>query len=149
MLDKTQDHRDAEVVEKGLGVGMRFSCTVGQGRQIEMTAGVPADWSAAEFNLLLDKLAGCMDRQAARYELHDLRLALEQTEAQLRVNAVQLADYEARALAEWGASARRGDFQPTGKQKQEIANYKSTDVRIRDHIEKLRKDIKKAEDKCR
>lgn len=149
MLDKMKEHQEAEAVEKGLGVGIRYSCAVGKNRQIEMTAGVPADWSAAEFNSLLDKLGTCMDRQSVKYDLHDLRLALEQTEDQLHANAVQLAQYEANAIAEWGRGQRQGNWKPSNKQTQDITNYRSTDARIRQHIEKLQKDIKDAEAKCR
>lgn len=149
MLDKTQGHAEAETVEKGLGVGIQYQCAVGKNRQITMTAGVPLDWTTPEFNALLDKLGAAMDRQSAKYDLHDLKLALAQTEEDLGKQEQMREAYEVNAQAEWLASNRQGSWKPTGKQTADIGNYKNTSDRIRQHIVKLRKDIKDAEEKCR
>ncbi len=149
MLDKISQQQDAETVEKGLGVGIRFAVSVGNGRQIEMTAGVPLDWEKDEFNNLFDKLGGVMDRQAMRYQLHDMRLALEQGESQLRANMQQLANYEATCAADWQGRGRHGEFRMSESQRKQADNYKSTDQHLRTQIEKMRKDIKDVEEKCR
>lgn len=147
MLDPKQ-HHDAETVEKGLGLGIRFACTVGQGRQIEMTAGVPLDWKQDQINDLLDKLATGMDRQSYRYQLHDMKAALEQTERELSTNRQQLANFEDQCAAEFSRRGKNGEFRYSENQEKQRGNYANTEQRIVAHIEKLRKDIKDAEAKC-
>lgn len=149
MLSKIDQREDADKVEKGLGVGIRFAVTVGQGRQIEMTAGVPLDWSGDDFNLILDKLGGCMDRQAWRYQLHDMKLALEQAEQQLRTNARQLDLYESQCQTEWSQRNKQGELRLSESQLKQVGNFKNTDQHLKQQIEKLRKDIKDVEEKCR
>ena len=151
MLDKTQQHSDTETVEKALGLGVQFTVTVGQGRQIAMTAGVPLDWTGEEINNLLDKLAAGLDRQAMRYQLHDMRLQLAQAEQQLLTNRQQLVNYERANLEAWERDTRRSGraFKPSENQEKQAQNFKNTDQHLAVQIERLRKDIKDVEEKCR
>lgn len=146
MLDKTQD---VSVTEKDLGVGIRFACTVGSGRQIEMTAGIPLDWDVEKMNGILDRLAITMNRQALKYQLHDMKLALEQAERQLETTRQQVGNYEQTAMAEWERGGRKGAFRASESQTKQIQNYKNSEGLLIENIKKLRRDIKDTEEQCR
>lgn len=149
-LRRPQDTQaDAEVVEKGLGLGIRFACSVGSNRQIEMTAGVPLDWPGQELNGTLDKLAQAMDRQALRYELHDRKLLLERTERDLETNRTQRTRLEAQYRNEFSSSGRKGEWNPTTSQAKQLDNYANTVEHLTEQVKKIRQDIKDAEEKCR
>jgi hypothetical protein len=149
MLDKTKGQTEAETVEKGLGVGVRFACTVGNGRQIEMTAGVPLDWESQDFNTLMDKLAGVMDRQALRYELHDRKEALAKAERDLMTNRQQLANYEQQCQNDWERRGKQGDFRMSENQNKQALNFKNTEGHLSEMIRRMRVDIEEVERKCR
>lgn len=146
MLDKTTQ---ADVTEKDLGVGIRFACTVGNGRQIEMTAGIPLDWESPKINGILDKLASAMDRQSLRYQLHDMKQLLEQTERQLMTNRQQLANYEQKCLTEWEIGGRKGEWRATESQRKQSDNFKNNATHLAEQITKIRADIKDVEARCR
>lgn len=149
MLDKTKQHAEAETVEKGLGVGIRFACTVGNGRQIEMTAGVPLDWDARQFNDQLDKLAEVMDRQALRYELHDRQEALAKAQRDLATNRQQLINYEQTCQGDWNRRGKQGEFRMSENQLKQAQNYKNTEDHLAELIRRMRSDIEDVERKCR
>ena len=146
MLDKTQV---AEVAEKDLGIGVQFAVTVGNGRQITMTAGIPLHWDKAAIDNVLDKLGTAMDRQAAKCQLDDIKLAIEQTESALATTRQQLANYDQANTAEWERSNRRGGFRPSESQIKQAGNFRNTEQAQVAAIEKLHKDLKDAENKCR
>lgn len=149
MLDKTKSHADAETVEKGLGVGIRFACTVGNGRQIEMTAGVPLDWESEHYNTLMDKLAAVMDRQALRYELHDRQEALAKAERDLATSRQQLINYEQQCRNDWDRRGKQGDFRMSENQSKQAQNFQNTSEHLVDLIKRMRADIEEVERKCR
>lgn len=106
-----------------LGLGIRFAGTVGNSKQIEMTAGIPLDWDAAQINAVLDKLATAMDRQAAKYMVIDMELDIKGEENLLNTNIMQ----RERALGKWKsefeASGRHGEWKPTAQQSNELKTW--------------------------
>ena len=149
MLDKTKSHTEAETVEKGLGVGIRFAVAVGKDRQIEMTAGVPLDWGTGQFNETLDKLAATMDRQSLRYQLHDMKDLLFRMERDLATSHQQLINYEQQARDEWDRRGKQGDFRMSGNQTKQAQNFKTTSDHLTTQLKKLRSDIEDVERQCR
>ena len=145
MLDKTS----GEVLDKELGVGIQFTVSVGQGRQIAMTAGIPLDWEPDKVNGILDKLAQAMDRQALRYQLHDMKLGLEKTERDLETNRQQLGNYEQQAMGEWERTGRKGPFRASESQSKQMQNFRNNEAHLIEHIKKMRADIKNVEEQCR
>ena len=148
MLDRTQEVI-AEVAEKDLGIGIQFTVTVGQGRQIAMTAGVPLDWESPKLNGLLDKLAGAMDRQATRYEVHDREAAIENMEKQLATTRSQRETYEQGLQAAWTQRNKQGPFAMSGDQQAKSNTYKTTEQGLLVAIDKAKKDLKDARERCR
>jgi hypothetical protein len=146
MLDKTQH---TEVVEKDLGIGVQFSVTVGSGRQIAMTAGIPLHWDRIAIDNVLDKLGGAMERQTAKYAIDDLKLAIEQTERALATTRQQMGNYDQQNAAEWERSGRKGAYRQSESQVKQMGNFRNTEQAQLAAIEKLRKDLKDAEAKCR
>jgi hypothetical protein len=138
-----------QVKTDGLGVGLRFAVTVGNGRQIEMTAGVPLDWKAKDFNELLDKLAAVMDRQALRYEVHDRKSQIESIEVQLGTQREQMANYEMSCREAFVGGNRNGEFRMTGSQREKFVNFQTTERALIAALEKKRKELVEVEEICR
>ena len=138
-----------EAVEKELGVGLQFSVTVGQGRQIAMTAGFPLEWSGEKIDVLLDKLAKSMDRQAALYEIRDRELAIDNMKAQILTQQEQKQNFLTNLEAQHYAGGRRGEFKPHGDQVVKLNTYETNIKGLRAAIEKYEKDLKEAKERCR
>jgi len=138
-----------QVKTDGLGVGLRFAVAVGNGRQIEMTAGVPLDWKAKDFNELLDKLAAVMDRQALRYEVHDRKSQIESIETQIGTQREQIANFEIQCQSAFLDRGKNGEFRMTGDQRQKLANFKTTEQALIAALEKKRKELVEVEERCR
>jgi hypothetical protein len=148
-MDQKTHSLPAEVIEKDLGVGIQFTVTVGNGRQIAMTAGIPLEWDINQTNRVLDKLALAMDRQAHKYQLHDMRAQLEASEFQLQTARQQKANFEQQQMAEWEKSPKRGAWQPTESQRKQMENWDTTAAHLVTDVIKRRKEIEEIEQQCR
>jgi flagellar biosynthesis chaperone FliJ len=148
-MDQKTNSLPTEVIEKELGVGIQFVCSVGQGRQITMTAGIPLEWDINQTNKILDKLALAMDRQSYKYQLHDMRLQLEASEFQLRTNRLQKANYEQQQMADWEKGPKRGSWQPTESQRKQLQNWDTNVEALVEDVKKRRKQIEELEAQCR
>jgi hypothetical protein len=146
MLDKT---KDGEVTEKDLGIGVQFTCTIGNGRQIAMTAGVPLDWDAGKLDKLLDKLGAAMERQGLKFELQEKKQLLEAAERQYATNLQQLDNYQQQQMAEWERRNKQGPYRPSESQVKQAQNFENNSQHLEKQIVKLRQDIKDAEERCR
>jgi len=138
-----------QVKTEGLGVGLRFAVAVGNGRQIEMTAGVPLDWDEKSFNKLLDKLAAVMDRQAMRYEVHDRRSQIESVEHQLQTTRQQIENHIMTCQSTFDRRGKNGEFRMTESQRQQEQNFRTTEKAQIAAIEKMRKELVEVEERCR
>ena len=145
MLDKTQV---AEVTEKELGIGLQFTCNVGDGRQIGMTAGFPLDWSLDKMNALLDKMSGAMNRQAMKNEIHDRIEKIAALKKQIAANQFQSADHEARSRSDWEGRNKHGNFKMSGNQAIQAQTYITTDRGLRDELDRQQKALEEAKEKC-
>ena len=129
-----------------LALGIQFSAGIGKEKSLVLTAGVPLEMSYESINKILDKIAAAIDRQELKYRLRDMTDFIEKCEGDLERNRVQLATYRSAAEATFAASGRRGEFQPTGRQKSELENYANSETHLISQIRKLREqasDIKK------
>jgi hypothetical protein len=147
-MDQKTDFLPPEVTEKDLGVGIRFATSVGKGRQIEMSAGIPLDWETDKINAVLDKLGNAMDRQAYRYELHDMKLQLEASEFQLQTIRLQRANYEQQQMADWEKSNKRGPWQKTESQRKILQNWDTNEEALIKDVLKRRKEIEEIDAQC-
>jgi hypothetical protein len=147
--DGTIAVKEKEFPEKELGIGIQFTCTIGQGRQIAMTAGVPLDWEESKLNSLLDKLSKVMDRQGAKSDLAEYKARLEAGTKQLTTNEQQLANFELNAKTDWEQAKRNGPWRASESQRKQIDIYKQNSAHLTQELVKLEKTIKDAEEKCR
>lgn len=145
MLAKTDA---AEVSEKDLGLGIQFTVTVGNGRQIAMTAGVPLAYESKQLNDLLDRMAGAMDRQALRYEIHDRKSQIENMEQQLATTRQQIVNHEAVCLEDWERRGKQGAFRMSGDQLAKKKNFETTQQHLIEAIKKKRQEIEDAQAQC-
>ena len=148
-MDQKTHSSPAEVIEKDLGVGIQFTVSVGNGRQIAMTAGIPLDWDINQTNKVLDKLALVMDRQANKYQLHDMRAQLEASEFQLKTARQQKANFEQQQMTDWEKSNKKGPWQPTESQRKQLQNWDTTADHLVADVIKRRKEIEDIEQQCR
>jgi hypothetical protein len=148
-MDQKTHSSPTEVIEKDLGVGIQFTVSVGNGRQIAMTAGIPLEWDINQTNRVLDKLALAMDRQAHKYQLHDMRTQLEASEFQLQTARQQKANFEQQQMAEWEKGPKRGPWQPTESQRKQLQNWSTTSEHLAADVIKRRKEIEEIEQQCR
>ena len=121
-----------------LALGIQFSAGIGKEKSLVLTAGVPLEMSYADMNKILDKIAATIDRQELKYRLRDMTDFIEKCEGDLERNRVQLATYRSSAEATFAVSGRKGDFQPTGRQKAELDNYSNSETHLVAQIRKLR-----------
>jgi hypothetical protein len=148
-MDQKTHSLPAEAIEKDLGVGIQFTVDVGQGRRIAMTAGIPLEWDINQTNRVLDKLALAMDRQAYKYQLHDMRVQLEASEFQLRTARQQKANFEQQQMAAWEKGNKRGAWQPTESAYKQMQNWDTTAEHLAVDVIKRRKEIEELEQQCR
>jgi len=149
MLDKTQT-APAEITEKDLGLGIQFARQIGTG-QITLTAGVPLDYK--DLNGLLDKLAGAMDRQAAKGTLDAMQNGLDRAKAEYATAQQQLANFEAQVASEWEVlttkGGRRGPVKWTESQLKQKLSWQKQIETSADRIRQFTLEVKDAEAKCR
>ena len=132
-----------------LGLGIRFAGTVGNGKQIELTAGIPLDWEAADINAVLDKLAKAMDRQAARYMLIDMELDIKGEENRLATNYAQRDRQVQVYKEEFETSGRRGEWRPTSHQAKQLDVYDQNIPHIQKMIAEKRSKFEAMKEQCR
>jgi len=140
MLDKTADTART-LTKEDLAIGTRFACTVGNGRQIEMTTGIPLDWEKDKINEVLDLMAGAMDRQTLRYRLKDLEQVVEQGTKDLRTSEYQRDMYEQKAKHDFDTMGRRGEWKPSDSQRKQIENFDQSQKHLREHLVITQKQI--------
>jgi TolA-binding protein len=121
-----------------LALGVQFSAGIGKEKSLVLTAGVPLDMPYAGINAILDKIAAAIDRQELKYRLRDMTDFIEKCEGDLERNRVQLATYRSAVEATFSVSGRKGEFQPTGRQKAELDNYSNSETHLIAQIRKLR-----------
>ena len=153
-MDTFDPHKAEPIVaEKDLGLGIRFVAAVGNGRQVELTAGVPLHWDQDELDRLLDKLAHSMDRQAQKYRdrdnLEGLRLTLQKAENDLKTTREQIENHEAQARREWSDGKRLGPLKFNTRQEAERNNFMKNEQFLMSKIPEYRKAVEEAEKKCR
>ena len=121
-----------------LALGIQFSAGIGKEKSLVLTAGVPLTMSYDDMNKILDKIAAAIDRQELKYRLHDMTDFIEKCEGDLERNRAQEATYRSSSEATFAASGRKGEFQPTGRQKTDMQNYQNTETHLVAQIRKLR-----------
>jgi hypothetical protein len=153
VLDKTKKEPEDEVVlrpvdKEAPAIFVRMSSQVGQNRTMEMSFGIPLDMTPSDLNKYIDKVSACAERQNEKGILEVLKFNLRDAYKRIEENTQHIAGYEAKHMAQWEASGRRGDWQPSGAQSAEIRNFQTTISDLRDNvIPRLKKQIAESEAK--
>lgn len=129
----------ADDIARALGIS--FRATPANDREIVFQTHVEQDISAADLNVLLDRLAASVDRQAAKAQLVETRKLLEQHEKQRRQMGEDLANVDARALEAWEATGKRGPFKLSPKDQTAKMQATANIARWDEEIAKLRTQI--------
>lgn len=151
MLDKSdQLGREPVIVDgKELAIGAHLTAALGQTRQLDLSCAIPLGWTDEEVNATLDRLASAINRQKARQDLEATKSMLLNAETDLHNNRVHRADQENQFILAHANSNKRGDWNPTGSQRQSLNNLDVNIKNAEERISKLRKDIVELEEKCR
>lgn len=110
-----------------LAIGIQLAAQLATGRTLALTSSVPLSYEKKEINAVLDKLADCTERLAARYELKELERAREHEIRAQANHREQIEQTRARWAEEFYASNRKGDFKPSGAQKASLENFERTE----------------------
>lgn len=93
--------------ETGRALGVSINAQVDQGRVLVFQTHVDADVSAEDLDKLLDKLNVAADRQAAFYEIPQLKKAVRLEEDRLNLATHNIADMEQKKALVELANGRR------------------------------------------
>lgn len=96
-------------------------------------------------NALLDRMVNAADRLAARYELKEKRVLLEQNEVGLRHMVEDLNRIHARNRAAHDASGKRGDYKPTNAEKTDLEKINIGKERTQQRIDAMKLEIAQLE----
>jgi hypothetical protein len=121
---------------------VRFSAQVGPNSQMELSFGIPLDMTPRDLNAYVDKVASVTDRQHKKGLLAQARLELDNNKKQLLNNTQNRANYEAKQATEWAVRGKRGNWDPSGQERAQIATFQTNDKALReDRIPLLEKQI--------
>lgn len=144
MLDKTQK---GEVVEREVdkaapAIFVRMQSRIGPDNTIEMSFGVPLDFTTSELNKYIDKVASCAERQNEKGMIAEFKLRLHEAYKQIETINSNEAQLQAKSQADYESSGRRGEWRPTGSQAAELKTFSTNRANFRDNIiPRLEKEI--------
>lgn len=147
MLDKVVEVEAEDDVEVP-AIGIEVTSTIGNSRQLTLRTGVKLTATPERINAILDKVVDASDRQKYRHDLMATKQLLANAEQDLYNNQMHKSDFEAKCLAQWASSAKRGEWKPQGSQGQQIANLQSNIDSVKTMIETHKKRIVELEKKC-
>ena len=121
---------------------VRFSAQVGPNSQMELSFGIPLDMTPRDLNAYVDKVASVTDRQHKKAMLAQAVLELENTKKQLLNNTQNRVNYEAKQATEFAVRGKRGEWEPNGQERAQIATFETNDKALRgERIPLLEKQI--------
>lgn len=135
----------ATVSDSELAFGLEFALQLPENRSLAFRTACLHSASDAELRSLLKRMTDASDYIGGMYELRALRRLVEQLERELRTQLEQKDNYRAQAEAEWYSRDRRGPFAMTEAQQAQSRNFDMTAERIRQDIEKRKKEIAELE----
>lgn len=110
--------------ETGRALGISVNAQVDQGRQIVFQTHVDADMSPEDLNRLLDKLNLACDRQAAFYEIPQLKKAVRLEKDRLNLATHNIATMEEKKALVVQSNGRRN---PVNDANEQIAKTNALD----------------------
>ena len=104
---------------KDIALGLSVQISIGEKRGIGVQTHVTRDCTDVELNSVLDKVMRALDRQNAKYRMHELQILRDN-----KVKAVaEMMDNHSLAITkwqnEWVQNKRRGPFDMTPSQQQQ------------------------------
>ena len=126
---------------KDIALGLTVQISIGEKRAIAVQTHVTRDCSDLELNGVLDKVTRALDRQNAKYRMHEL-----QVQRDLRVKKVaEMMENHAQTFSKWQADwdkgKRRGPFDMTSSQQQQKVAMDNTFAREKYELELLESEI--------
>lgn len=135
-----------QVDKQAPAIFVRFSANVGPNSQMELSFGIPLDMTPRDLNTYVDKVSAVTERQQKKGLLAHTRIELENRKKQLYTNIMNRAEYEAKQATDWATRGKRGDWEPNGQERAQIATFTTNDKALReDQIPLLEKQIEELE----
>ena len=129
-------------------IGISFSHSLDDHRNLVFQSFVPADCSDAEFAAMLDKITRASDRQRAKCHIPNTesQLAIARNQLEAEIKKLQEAEgAESTALVTYQAqhreTGRRGEWTPSPAQKTEIARIHGERQKVATNIASLKNQI--------
>ena len=126
-------------------LGFSITANIHDRSQIVAQSFVPFDASDEQVDAALDKVMRALDRQAAKYQVKDLKKKLEFEELALRNQVEKVADFQNAAAAEHAASGRRGEFKLNKQQEVGLENHRKTIEGMKYNVDRYRVNIAELE----
>jgi len=126
---------------KDIALGLSVQISIGEKRGIGVQTHVTRDCTDIELNSVLDKVMRALDRQNAKYRMHEL-----QAHRDLRVKKIaEMMENHSQVLQkwqnEWVQNKRRGPFDMTPSQQQQKVAMDNTFNREKYELESLESEL--------
>jgi hypothetical protein len=126
-------------------LGFSITANIHDRSQIVAQSFVPFEASDDQINAALDKVMKALDRQAAKYQIKDLKRKMEFEDIALKNQVEKVADFQNAAAAEFAASGRRGEFKLSKQQEVGLENHRKTIDGMKYNVERYRVNIAELE----
>ncbi len=126
-------------------LGFSITANIHDRSQIVAQSFVPFDASDEQVDAALDKVMRALDRQAAKYQVKDLKKKMEFEEIALKNQVEKVADFQNAAANEHATSGRRGEFKLNKQQEVGLENHRKTIEGMKYNVERYRVNIAELE----
>lgn len=126
-------------------LGFSITANIHDRSQIVAQSFVPFDATDDDIDKALDKVMRALDRQAAKYQIKDLKRKLEFEDLALKNQIEKVADFQNAAANEHAASGRRGEFKLNKQQKVGLENHRKTIEGMKYNVERYKVNIAELE----
>ena len=126
---------------KDIALGLSVQISIGEKRAIAVQTHVTRDCPDTELNALLDKVTRALDRQNAKYRMHELQVQRDlrvKKIAEMMENHSQISQ---KWEDEWIKNKRRGPFDMTPSQQQQRVAMDNTFNREKYELEMLESEL--------
>ncbi len=126
-------------------LGFSITANIHDRSQIVAQSFVPFDASDEQVDAALDKVMRALDRQAAKYQIKDLKRKMEFEEIALKNQVEKVADFQNAAAAEFASSGRRGEFKLNKQQEVGLENHRKTIEGMKYNVDRYKVNIAELE----
>lgn len=133
---------------EAVALQVRYVANIGEGRQLEMITAIAQDVSAADLDVLLDKVARAQDRQVLYYEVQEKKRRLTGLLDIIRRAERQTTTIIEVARERWAQSGRGGEWSDdklSGQEKNERMKFERSMEDARTNARELQSEIEELE----